>query len=355
MSNPTYRSSGVDLDVYRESMARLPALMQRTFSPRVVRLDGGFAGLFQLDFGNRLFARHYQNPVLVSGTDGVGTKLKVAVLANRHDTVGIDLVAMCVNDIICCGAEPLFFLDYVAMSRDDPEMLERIVSGISDGCLMADCALLGGETAIMPDLYAAGDYDLAGFAVGVVERRHLIDGQAIVAGDEVIGIGSSGFHSNGYSLVRKVVFELAGLKIDDPIDELGCTAGQALLTPTRIYAQPVRAVLKYYKVKSVVHGIAHITGGGLVENIERIVPEGVQVRLVRDSWEVPPVFAWLQQLGHVDPDEMYRVFNMGIGMALIVSRFYAETIQRILSDHQCPNWRIGTVVEGPRGVTWSDA
>ena len=355
MSNPTYRSSGVDLDVYRESMARLPALMQRTFSPRVVRLDGGFAGLFQLDFDNRLFARHYRDPVLVSGTDGVGTKLKVAVLANRHNTVGIDLVAMCVNDILCCGAEPLFFLDYVALSRDDPELLERIVSGISDGCLMADCALLGGETAIMPDLYAAGDYDLAGFAVGVVERRHLIDGQTIVAGDEVIGIGSSGFHSNGYSLIRKVVFELAGLKIDDSIDVLGCTAGEALLTPTRIYAQPVRAVLKYYKVKSVVHGIAHITGGGLAENIERIVPEGVRVRLARDSWEVPPVFPWLQRLGHVDPDEMYRVFNMGIGMVLIVSRFYAETIQRILSDYQCPNWRIGTVLEGPRGVAWSDA
>lgn len=354
MAKATYRSSGVDLDVYRESMSRLPALMHRTFSPRVVRLDGGFAGLFQLDFGSRLFARYYQDPVLVSGTDGVGTKLKVASLMNRHDTVGIDLVAMCVNDIICCGAEPLFFLDYVAMSRDDPDLLEQIVLGISNGCLMGDCSLLGGETAIMPDMYAAGDYDLAGFAVGVVERRHLIDGRHITPGDVVLGIGSTGFHSNGYSLLRKVVFELGGLNVADPIESLGCTVGEALLTPTRVYAQPVRAVLRHYKVKNVVHGIAHITGGGLLENVERIVPEGVHVQIARDSWEVPPVFDWLQHLGHVDRDEMFRVFNMGIGMVLIVAPFYADTIQRILKVHQCPSWPIGTVIEGTRGVSWRD-
>ena len=216
MAKATYRSAGVDLDVYRESMSRLPALMHRTFSPRVMRLDGGFAGLFQLDFGNRLFARHYEDPVLVSGTDGVGTKLKVARLAGVHGSVGIDLVGMCVNDVICCGAEPLFFLDYVAMSHDDPDLLEQIVEGISNGCLLADCALLGGETAIMPDLYAGGDYDLAGFSVGVVERDHLIDGSAIAPGDVVMGIASSGFHSNGFSLVRKVVFEMNSLNVHRP-------------------------------------------------------------------------------------------------------------------------------------------
>ena len=210
MAKATYKDAGVDLEVYAESMARLPKLMQRTYSPRVMRLDGGFAGLFQVDFNNGLFARSYKNPVLVSGTDGVGTKLKLAQMTGKHDTVGVDLVAMCVNDIICCGAEPLFFLDYVAMSHDDPGQLEQIVQGISDGCVDADCALLAGETAIMPDLYQAGDYDLAGFCVGIVEKDQLIDGKAIAADDVVIGVESNGVHSNGFSLVRKVVFEIAG-------------------------------------------------------------------------------------------------------------------------------------------------
>jgi len=354
MDKATYKGAGVDLDIYRESMSRLPSLMHRTFSPRVVRLDGGFAGLFQLDFGNRLFARRYEDPLLVSGTDGVGTKLKVASLAGSHVTVGIDLVAMCVNDVICCGAEPLFFLDYVAMSHDDPDRLEQIVQGISDGCLLADCALLGGETAIMPDLYARGDYDLAGFSVGVVERKHLIDGSAIAPGDVVIGIGSSGLHSNGFSLVRKVVFEMSGLNVNDPIPELNTTVGNALLTPTLIYARAVRTVQRHYKVKSVVHGIAHVTGGGLHENVERIVPPHAQVRIRRDSWPIPPIFPWLQRLGHIDTDEMYRVFNMGVGLVLIVSSYYAEPIRRILSDQQLSNWQIGTVVEGPRGVVWDE-
>jgi phosphoribosylformylglycinamidine cyclo-ligase len=352
MAKATYRSAGVDLDVYRESMSRLPALMHRTFSPRVMRLDGGFAGLFQLDFGNRLFARHYEDPVLVSGTDGVGTKLKVASLAGVHGSVGIDLVGMCVNDVICCGAEPLFFLDYVAMSHDDPDLLERIVQGISDGCLLADCALLGGETAIMPDLYAAGDYDLAGFSVGVVERKHLIDGSAITPGDIVIGIGSSGFHSNGFSLVRKVVFEMSGLDVRDSVPELETTVGEALLTPTLIYARAIRLVQKHYKVKNVMHGIAHITGGGMLENVERIVPDHVQVRMNRGNWQIPPVFPWLQRLGDIDADEMYRVFNMGIGMVLIVSSYYADAIRRILKDQQLSSWQIGTVVAGPRGAVW---
>src|SRR5215470_6654938 len=207
MAKATYKDAGVDLEVYRQSMARLPPLLHRTFSPRVMPLDGGFAGLFQLDFANHLFARNYKQPVLVSCTDGVGTKLKVAQQVGRHDTVGIDLVAMSVNDALCCGAEPLFFLDYVAMSHDDPVRLEEIVTGISRGCLEADCALLGGETAIMPDLYARGDYDLAGFCVGVVQREKIIDGKAIAPDDVVIGVASSGLHSNGYSLARKIVFD----------------------------------------------------------------------------------------------------------------------------------------------------
>src|SRR5215475_616380 len=234
MAKATYKDAGVDLEIYRQSMARLPPLLHRTFTPRVIPLDGGFAGLFQLDFANRLFARRYQDPVLVSCTDGVGTKLKVAQLAGRHDTVGIDLVAMSVNDALCCGAEPLFFLDYVAMSHDDPPLLEQIVQGISAGCLDADCALLGGETAIMPDLYARGDYDLAGFCVGVVERNRIIDGHAIDPGDVILGVASSGLHSNGYSLARKIVFDIAGLKAEEPVDELGWTVGDALLAPTRI-------------------------------------------------------------------------------------------------------------------------
>ncbi len=220
MSPTTYKDSGVDLELYEQAMQRLPRLMQRTFSPRVVRNDGGFAGLFQLDFKCPLFRRKYDEPVLVSGTDGVGTKLKVAQRLGRHDSVGIDLVAMCVNDVLCCGAEPLFFLDYVAMSRDNPPLLEQIVDGISRGCVDADCALLGGETAIMPDLYADDDYDLAGFCVGVVERKHLVTGENISPGDVAIAVNSSGFHSNGFSLVRKIVFEKAGLEVERPIAEL---------------------------------------------------------------------------------------------------------------------------------------
>lgn len=353
MAKATYKDAGVDLEVYQQSMARLPRLMQRTFSPRVLELEGGFAGLFQVDFQDGLFARSYDQPVLVSGTDGVGTKLKVASLADVHDTVGIDLVAMCVNDILCCGAEPLFFLDYVAMSEDDPQMLEQIVSGISDGCVTADCSLLGGETAIMPDLYQPGDYDLAGFCVGIVEKDSLIDGSLIEEDDVVIGIASSGLHSNGFSLVRKIVLEIAGLKVDDPLEEFGQTVGEVLLTPTRIYAQPIRRVLRHYTVKNVVHGIAHVTGGGIPENLERILPENVTAILDRDSWEVPPVFKWLQQLGEVDDEEMDRVFNQGIGLIVVVSSYYAESIQRNLKRQGLPSWMIGSIRSGDGSVSWA--
>ena len=354
MGKATYKDAGVDLEVYRESMSRLPNLMHRTFSPRVMKLDGGFAGLFKLDFTNKLFQRNYEDPVLVACTDGVGTKLRVARLTNTHNSVGIDLVAMCANDAICCGAEPLFFLDYVAMSHDDPELLEQIVEGISAGCLEADCALLGGETAIMSDLYATGDYDLAGFCVGVVERKQLIDGSTIGPGDVVIGIASSGLHSNGFSLVRKVVFDMEGLGVDDTIDELGATVGDALLTPTRIYSRPIRRILNHYRVKNVVHGVAHITGGGLQENIERIVPGGSRVRLQRDAWPVPTVFSWLQRLGDIEQDEMDRVFNGGIGLALLVSSYYADKISEMLNEDGLDNWRIGEVVTGNGDVVWAD-
>ena len=348
----TYKDAGVDLELYDNAMSRLPKLMHRTFSPRVIRLDGGFAGLFQLDFAQRLFARNYQEPVLVSCTDGVGTKLKVAQKAAVHHTVGIDLVAMSVNDAICCGAEPLFFLDYVAMSHDDPPTLEQIVQGVSNGCIDADCALLGGETAIMPDIYRRGEYDLAGFCVGVVERKQVIDGRAMEPDDIVLGIGSSGLHSNGYSLVRRIVFDIAKHDLHDPVAELGGTVAETLLTPTRIYARAVRRILAHYKVKSVVHGIAHITGGGLHENLERIVPAGCRVEIEPHSWPVPPVFPWLQRLGNVAEDEMHRVFNMGIGMVLVVSAFYAESIRRILADTGFDSWPIGRVVAGDKSVIW---
>ena len=270
-----------------------------------------------------------------------------------HNTVGIDLVAMCVNDVICCGAEPLFFLDYVAMSHDDPDVLEQVVEGISNGCLAADCALLGGETAIMPDLYARGDYDLAGFSVGVVERKHLIDGSNISPGDVVLGVASSGLHSNGFSLVRKAVFDMAGLGINDEVAGFQRTVGTLLVDPDPDLRATVRAVLKHYKVKSVVHGIAHITGGGMLENVERIVPDDVQVRIDSGSWEIPAVFTWLQQLGSIDQEEMFRVFNMGIGLVLIVSSYYADAIRRILKDQQLESWPIGEVVAGSGDVVWA--
>jgi phosphoribosylformylglycinamidine cyclo-ligase len=371
MAKATYKDSGVDLEVYAESMSRLPRLLRRTHSPRVLPAEGGFAGLFRLDFADGLFARRYKDPVLVSGTDGVGTKLKVAQLAGVHNTVGIDLVAMCVNDVLCCGAEPLFFLDYVAMGRDDPALLEQIVSGISDGCVASDMALVGGETAIMPDMYHSGDYDLAGFCVGVVEREKLIDGSTIVPDDVAIGVASSGLHSNGFSLVRKIVFENSGVKLNDAFPNLKMetpasgahaessletpsvkTLADVLLTPTTIYARAVRHVLRHYRVKGVVHGIAHITGGGLHENLARILPGNVSVLIDRGSWPVPPVFGWLQSLGQVEDEEMARVFNMGVGLVLMVSPYYAESIQQQLHSCDLPNWVIGRAAAGDGNVRW---
>ncbi len=354
MAKITYKDAGVDLDVYNQAMQRLPRLLARTYTPRVLKLEGGFAGLFQLDFNNPLFARRYRDPVLVACTDGVGTKLKVASAAGIHHTVGIDLVAMCVNDALCLGAEPLFFLDYVALPKDDPELLQQLVSGITDGCMQCDCALLGGETAILPDTYAPGDYDLAGFCVGVVERDEVIDGKAIAPQDAIIGIASSGLHSNGYSLARKIVFELAKLTVNDYVEELGQTVAQVLLEPTTIYVRPVRSVLGYYRVKNVVHGIAHITGGGLLENLRRILPEGIQAVIRRGTWPTPPVFAWLQKLGEVEQAEMERVFNMGIGMVMVVAPFFADSIRQQLKRSGLQSWEIGYIRQGPRSVIWQE-
>jgi len=351
MAKATYKDAGVDLDVYRESMTRIGRLVDRAKTDRVMPLPGGFAGLFNL-IGRG--GDKYKDPILVSCTDGVGTKLKVAALTGIHDTVGIDLVAMSINDAVCCGAEPLFFLDYVAMPKDDPPLLEQIVEGIVRGCEESDCALLGGETAILPDVYGTEDYDLAGFCVAVVERDELIDGSTIAEGDVVIGVGSAGLHSNGYSLVRKIVFEIANLSVDQEIEELGTTVGRALLTPTRLYARPVVGLLNKMKedgAGGAVHGIAHITGGGLEENIERLLTSDLHVQLKKDSWDIPPIFPWLQKLGEVDEDEMYRVFNMGLGLAMIVSSETAEKAKAFLNECDLPNWEIGRVVEGKRGVT----
>lgn len=342
----SYSDAGVDLNVYAQSMKRLPALMHRTFSPRVLQNDGGFAGLFSLDSGRGWKKRNYQDPLLVSGTDGVGTKLQVAQKLGRHDTVGIDLVAMCVNDVICCGAEPLFFLDYIAMSHDDPERLEQIVAGVSEGCRQSGSALLGGETAIMPGTYRRGDYDLAGFQVGVVERKKLIDGSAIKPGDLVIGLASTGIHSNGFSLVRKIVFDVARLKPKSHVPELQMTVGEALLTPTRIYVDATNSVMGDPATRSAVHGIAHITGGGIQENLQRILPGNVDLQLDGTSWKIPEIFPWLKKLGGVTPAEMYRVFNMGIGLAIVVGPRKAARVCRNLENAGFSNQVIGEAVEG---------
>ncbi|HLW64870.1 MAG TPA: phosphoribosylformylglycinamidine cyclo-ligase [Gemmataceae bacterium] len=353
MKPTTYRDAGLDLDAYEQTLAGMLPLVRRTHSPRVLDGFGGFAALFSLDYNSRLFANNYRRPVLVTCTDGVGSKLKIAHMMQKHDTVGIDLVAMSVNDCLCTGGEPLMFLDYLAMPKDAPPLTKEIIKGISDGCLESDCALVGGETAILPDFYQPGDYDLAGFCVGVVERDHIVNGRSIQVGDVVLGLASSGLHSNGYSLVRKIVFDVAGLKIDQFIPELGRTVGEELLEPTRIYVRPVQRILKHYPVKRrVVRGLAHITGGGLVDNIPRILPQGRRVFLRRGSWDAPPVFPWLQSLGNVPGDEMDRVFNRGIGFVMIVSPYFADSICSQLEEDRVRTRVIGEVREGEPGVEW---
>jgi phosphoribosylformylglycinamidine cyclo-ligase len=342
MTNLSYKSSGVDLDLYEQSMARLPELIARTRRPGVMDLPGGFAGLFRLSEAGR-----YEDPVLVSGTDGVGTKLKVAFAAKKYDSVGIDLVAMCVNDVLCLGAEPLFFLDYVALDRDDPDRLAQLVSGVAEGCRQAGCALLGGETAIMPAVYAQDEFDMAGFCVGVADRSKLIDGSAIRPGDVVIGLPSSGFHSNGYSLIRSAIFDHAGLGIDDHIEELGRSVRDVLLTPTTIYAKPIVALLK--SVPGAVHGMAHITGGGLAENLERVLPEGCRA-VLRRGWLEPREFAWLQRLGGIEESEMDRVFNRGVGFVVVAAANRATEVFGALRTEGIDPFNLGEIKTGSYGV-----
>ncbi len=312
----TYKDAGVDIESGNRFVKMIKPLVKATYRPEVIADIGGFGGLFSLNTSK------YKNPVLVAGTDGVGTKLKVAFQADRHDTIGIDLVAMCVNDIVVQGAEPLFFLDYFATAKLDPEKGAEIVKGISEGCSMAGCALIGGETAEMPGFYSFGEYDLAGFAVGVVDRDSVIDGSSITVGNKLIGIASSGLHSNGYSLARKVIFDKLGLGVRDEIPGLGRTVAEELLSPTRIYVKTVLNLLRDFRI----NGIAHITGGGLLENIPRILPNGCKAVINKNSWVMNDIFLIIRNTGNIDETEMYRTFNCGIGMVLAVPENEAEEV-----------------------------
>ncbi|MBX3363387.1 MAG: phosphoribosylformylglycinamidine cyclo-ligase [Phycisphaeraceae bacterium] len=343
----TYADAGIDLDRYDAFIETLEGHVRRTFGPRVIRNPGGFAGLFRLDFNERLFKRNYRDPVLVACTDGVGTKIRLAQLLNIYDTIGIDLVAMNVNDLITNGAEPLFFLDYFAVRAVDKPMMTAVVKGIADGCTQAGCALIGGETAEMGDLYAPGDFDLAGFAVGVVELRRMIRPAMINPGDIVLGLASSGVHSNGYSLVRKVI-EHARLDLRTTYADLDPerTLGRVLLTPTRIYADSIVRVLRKYAVKRVITGMAHITGGGLADNLVRALPASVDVVLDAGSWPIPPIFPFLQRRGGISNDEMARVFNMGIGYCVIVKPAFADSITAHLTRLGENVHVIGKIIKG---------
>jgi len=345
----SYKDAGVDLELYEQAMERLPAMMKKTHTPRVMDLPGGFAGLFRLDSSPE-FKRNYKQPVLVSGTDGVGTKLKIAIQAGIFNTVGIDLVAMSVNDTLCLGAEPLFFLDYLALGKDNPDLIAQLVEGVSEGCRQAGAALMGGETAIMPDIYAEGDFDMAGFCVAVAEKDQLIDGKKIRPGDIAIGIASSGPHSNGYSLIRKIVFEIAGLKVTDRVEELGQTVGQALLTPTKIYTKQIVELLQRPGASDSISGLAHITGGGIADNLVRIFPENCSLKIDSSAWKRPAVFDWLQRLGNVERDEMYKVFNMGIGFIVVTRPEFVSEVRQFLDSRDLNNFLLGEVAAGPGGV-----
>ncbi len=343
----TYKEAGVDIEAGDRFVQSIRGLVRKTYRPEVLADLGGFGGLF------RLPARRYKDPVLVSGTDGVGTKLKVAFLMDRHDTVGIDLVAMCVNDIVVSGAEPLFFLDYLSTGRLEPRQAVEILKGIAEGCRQAGCALIGGETAEMPAIYQEGEYDLAGFAVGVVERARLIDGRRIRPGDILIGLGSSGLHSNGYSLARKVIFETARLKAQDRLSDTGRSIGETLLTPTRIYVKTLLTLLKSKPLSGAVRGVAHITGGGITGNLPRILPSGCGAVVVRSSWEVPAVFDFIRQKGGISEAEMFRVFNMGIGMILVIARRQANAVMKRAAALGERTYLIGQIVPGDRKVSYA--
>lgn len=336
----TYKQAGVDIDAGNEAVERIKGHAKRTSRTEVMSGLGGFGSLFALD------SNKYKKPILVSGTDGVGTKLKIAIDMNVHDTVGIDLVAMCVNDVLVQGAEPLFFLDYLATGKLMPEQIENIVSGIADGCEQAKCALIGGETAEMPGMYNAGDYDAAGFVVGVVDEEELIDGSDIEEGNVIIGIESSGLHSNGFSLVRYLLFEKNDYDLSAYIPELDEVLGKELLKPTKIYVDFVQHALKEISI----NGMAHITGGGLLENIPRILPDNLQADINLDSWEVPPIFSLLKNLGNLTNNEIYRTFNMGIGFVLIIDKKDKERIINIAEELDEQVHILGSISKGNQGV-----
>jgi phosphoribosylformylglycinamidine cyclo-ligase len=344
----SYRDAGVDIDTKGQFTTDIYSKMQTTFGRRVIENPDGFGGLFALNSS----LKKYRQPVLVSSTDGVGTKLKIAFMMNKHDTIGIDLVAMCANDIIVLGAEPLFLLDYLASSKIVPKVLHEVLDGIVDGCRQAGCALIGGETPEMPGFYHEGEYDIAGFVVGVVEKDKIITGKTIKPGDRVIGLRSSGIHSNGFSLVRKVFFDKAKMKITQKLSKYGLNTslGEELIRPTKIYVKSILKVLNKHETKKIVKGMAHITGGGLLENIPRILPEGCAVQLERDRWDAPGIFKIIQDVGNINDQEMFHVFNMGIGMVLIVSKSDVETVLNDLRHAKEPGIVIGEVTRGDRIV-----
>jgi phosphoribosylformylglycinamidine cyclo-ligase len=336
-----YKAAGVDIQAGNETVKRIKKHVQRTMRPEVLGNIGGFGGLFAL--------KPYEEPVLVSATDGVGTKLLIAMMMDKHDTVGVDCVAMCVNDIIVQGAEPLFFLDYLATGRLLPEQAEKVVKGIADGCEQAGCALIGGETAEMPGMYSSGEYDIAGFAVGVAERKNLLPRKDIQEGDVLIGLASSGLHSNGFSLVRKVLLQDQKHSLHEEIPLLGQTLGEELLTPTRIYVKTILTLLREFTIK----GMAHITGGGFVENIPRVLPEGACAVIDRSSWEIPPIFSLIQKEGALDIEEMYQTFNMGIGMVLIIPEEEAKVVVQAAGQLGEKAWIIGNIGSGTQPVRWA--
>ncbi|MCE5172880.1 phosphoribosylformylglycinamidine cyclo-ligase [Paenibacillus profundus] len=337
-----YKQAGVDIAAGNEAVERMKKHVRRTFRPEVMTDLGGFGALFQLN------SKKYEEPVLVSGTDGVGTKLMLAFAMDKHDTIGIDAVAMCVNDIVVQGAEPLFFLDYLACGKVKPERIESIVSGIAEGCAQAGCSLIGGETAEMPGMYETEEYDIAGFSVGVVDKSRIVNGASIKPGDVILGLPSSGVHSNGFSLVRKLLLEQAGYSLNAQVPELEteATLGEVLLTPTRIYVKPLLELMKQVQIK----GAAHITGGGFLENIPRVLPEGTAVHIDYGSWPVHPVFRLMERVGSLKAEELFTTFNMGIGMIVVVSAQDADAAAACLSEQGEAVYRIGTVTEGAREV-----
>lgn len=331
-----YKEAGVNIEAGYEAVEKMKRHVRKTARTGVMGGLGGFGAMFDLS------AINLKEPVLISGTDGVGTKLMIAFMMGKHDTIGIDAVAMCVNDIVVQGAEPLYFLDYIGCGKADPERIEAIVKGVSEGCEQAGCALIGGETAEMPGMYAPEEYDLAGFAVGACEKAAVIDGSGIRAGDALVGIWSSGLHSNGFSLARKIFFEKAGLDVTDYIDEFGCTVGEELLKPTKIYVKPILSALKKFQIK----GMSHITGGGFHENIPRMLPEGLGAEISLGTWNVPPVFTMLERLGNLDSEEMYHVFNMGIGMVIAIDEASAPALLKHLEASGERASVIGHVADG---------